>query len=374
MVFYVKLKFDLACLNRFSNDNWIELIKLQEHYSNTILDKHINGYIQSLSYNPFIVHLYSENQIKILKLFKNKRNIVHLDATGSIIRKIDSSQKKVFYYALTVGHPDYSTSPVPIAEMISSAHSSAEITYFLHKWALEAKKIVGSELNIGQIEIDYSWALIHSVCSAFLKCDLETYLNKCWTKIEFDPEGEFINYNIIIHLCSAHLLNGICYHVNKKFKLNKNVRKLLLFSVGYIVCCTDINKINNVFRSLCIVFLSGNLDDNVTYNILNLESHISNDSYTIEDIILEDDSEYNPFENDENRTYREKSPFGRHFAKILKKCNEIVGEVDSNIELNPNYNPKVIEYLLSYYMPLLPLWSGIILDHTMQRLVNHVPI
>ena len=89
------------------------------------------------------------------------------------------------------------------------------------------------------------------------------------------------------------------------------------------------------------------MNDNVTDNILNLESHISNDSYTIEDIIVEDDSEYSPFENDENRAYREKSPFRRHFAKILEKCNEIVGGIDSHIELNPNYNPKVIEYLLS---------------------------
>ena len=140
---------------------------------------------------------------------------------------------------------DYSTSPVPIAEMISSAHSSAEITYFLHKWSLDAKKIVGSDLKIGQIEIDYSWALIHSVCNSFLKCDLETYLKKCWTKIEIDHEGEFIDCNIILHLCSAHLLNGIGYHINQKFKLNKNVRKLLLHSIGFIVRCTDISKINN---------------------------------------------------------------------------------------------------------------------------------
>ena len=76
-----KVKCDLASSSRFSNDNWIELTKLQENYSNTILDKHINGYIQSLSYNPFIVHLYTENQINILKLFKNKRVIIHLDAT-----------------------------------------------------------------------------------------------------------------------------------------------------------------------------------------------------------------------------------------------------------------------------------------------------
>ena len=63
------MKCDLASSSRFSNDNWIELTMLQENYSNTILDKHINGYIQSLSYNPFIVQLYTENQINILKLF-----------------------------------------------------------------------------------------------------------------------------------------------------------------------------------------------------------------------------------------------------------------------------------------------------------------
>ena len=104
-------------------------------------------------------------------------------------------------------------------------------------------------------QIDYSWALIHSVCNSFLKCFLETYLKKCWTKIEIDHEGEFIDCNIILHLCSAHLLNGIGYHINQKFKLNKNVRKLLLDSIGFIVRYTDISKINNVITSLCLVFL-----------------------------------------------------------------------------------------------------------------------
>ena len=65
--------------------------------------------------------------------------IVHLDAIGSIIRKIDSSQKKVFYYVFSVGHPDYSTSPVPIAEIISSANSRAEITHFCKNGHLKPK-------------------------------------------------------------------------------------------------------------------------------------------------------------------------------------------------------------------------------------------
>ena len=76
-------------------------------------------------------------------------------------RKIEPSQKKVFYYALTVRHPVYCTSPIPLAGMISYGHTSAEISYFWHKWSLDAKKILGGNLKIGQIEIDFSWALIH---------------------------------------------------------------------------------------------------------------------------------------------------------------------------------------------------------------------
>ena len=95
-----KAKFDLSSLQRYSNDNWVELISLQQYYRNSVIGLH---YIKtkSLSHNPFIVHLYTENQIKILKLFKDTRIVLHLDATGSIVRKIEPSLKKIFYYALT---------------------------------------------------------------------------------------------------------------------------------------------------------------------------------------------------------------------------------------------------------------------------------
>ena len=38
--------------------------------------------------------------------------------------------------------------------MISSGHTSDEISYFLHKWSLDTKKTLGSVINIGQIELN----------------------------------------------------------------------------------------------------------------------------------------------------------------------------------------------------------------------------
>ena len=51
-------------------------------------------------------------------------------------------------------HPEFSTSPIPLAEMISSDHSTAEISHFLNKWCLSLKLFTTMELNIKKVEID----------------------------------------------------------------------------------------------------------------------------------------------------------------------------------------------------------------------------
>ena len=65
-------------------------------------------------------------KIETLKLFKGKDIVLNLDATGSLIGKPSKVNNIIYYYALTLQHPDYCTSPIPVAEMISSDHGTAE--------------------------------------------------------------------------------------------------------------------------------------------------------------------------------------------------------------------------------------------------------
>ena len=153
--------------------------------------------------------------------------------------------------------------------MISSGHTSAEISYFLHKWSLDAKKILG-DLNISQVEIDFSWVLIHSSCSIFLKCDIDTYLHKCWNMVDVNSAVNETDFKVILHLCSAHLMHSIGFHINKKFKLKKDVRKLFLHCIGFIVRGVDISSINKLFKSLCYVFMSSYLSAIVKTHTFNL--------------------------------------------------------------------------------------------------------
>ena len=57
------------------------------------------------------------------------------------------------------------------------------------------------------------------------------------------------------------------------------------------------------------------------------------------------------------------SPFGKHFVQISQQFDFNINIIKQhNIgEANPYYYPDLIRYLLAYYLPIFPLWSGIIL-------------
>ena len=55
-----------------------------------------------------------------------------------------------------------------------------KISHFLNKWVLTSKLVLHKALNITQVEMDYSWAMMHSSCIAFNKINITSYLDKCW--------------------------------------------------------------------------------------------------------------------------------------------------------------------------------------------------
>src|SRR5436190_18111604 len=63
------------------------------------------------------------------------------------------------------------------------------------------------------------------------------------------------------------------------------------------------------------------------------------------------------------------SPFNRHFEAIFQSVREIIdatnNEDTSDTGENKNnefYCPQFVSYLSKYLLPLLPLWTGIMLD------------
>ena len=92
--------------------------------------------------------------------------------------------------------------------------------------------------------------------------------------------------------------------------------------------------------------------DNVEKHIQNLESLISySKSCDDEYVEPEDSNDLTSFVENEGKTYRDKSPFGKHFDTIYEKCKSEILLLNEKpcLEAYPCYNPK----LLNIYLPII---------------------
>ena len=83
-----------------------------------------------------------------------------------------------------------------------------------------SRKVTNKLIVPNLIEVDYSWAMLHSVCYSFFKETLENYLNTCWQYIQTLSSSTH-SPKIIIHICKAHIMNRFSYKLGHNFQLDK---------------------------------------------------------------------------------------------------------------------------------------------------------
>ena len=362
-----RVKSEFKSEYRFSNNDITDIIATQEYFRSFLTEVPVSGYIQYIAQEPFVVHLYSQNQIALFKLFQKKDIVLNLDATGSLISKPSKVTNKIYYYALTLQHPEFCISPIPVAEMISSDHGTAEISHFLNKWVLTSKLVLHKALNITQVEMDYSWAMMHSTCIAFNKISIMSYLDKCWEFV--DNLKSKLDITTVLHLCSAHIMHRVSYNLDKRYKIDKRLKHVILHVLGTMVQSTKINEIDLLFESLCYLLGSEFMLPIVSSSMLDLEALVRG-IIEINDKVPElIDEESVVKENSE--TYRQRSPFGKHFDKIYIKCLDQIRADKGSVSIkNVSYYPNLLEYLLTNYLPILPFWTGIIISKIRQDRIH----
>lgn len=174
---YRKVRSEKLNENRQSNDD-IEDLKINRDQS---IKNNEEEYIHEIL-DPFAVYLYSQSQFTILKQEIKKRKadfeiVLHIDATGAVVRKpYDCSQ--IYYYVAIIKAKsaefndsfDFS----PVMEMISSSHDVISIG----NWLRTTKERVGhTEKWLDRVVSDMSFATINCLCDIFKQTNYIEYLN-----------------------------------------------------------------------------------------------------------------------------------------------------------------------------------------------------
>ena len=129
----------------------------------------------------------------------------------------------------------------------------------------------------------------------------------------------------------------------------------------------------NIFRCLCIILLSKNCSDVVEENLERLQSVIQHSKC---EHTVSSDSEVNVNHEDAlslSQTIAGSSPFSavfRHACDDAKEKIDTKQSSEQRSDHNLYYCPGIVKVLLDTYMPIFPLWSGIMLGDLTQPAVG----
>ena len=203
-----------------------------------------------------------------------KSPIWYFDATGSIIKKI-AKQSLPYLYSI-VTHDESTKSIIPIAEFITTSHTSLSISNELNyiRDTLNTKILSARKKCLPAILVtDFSWALINAVMKSLNNCSIVEYINwtydvLCNKKLYLQDAMYTIHY-----ICAVHFLRIIIKKAKNEAGNNKDMLKRFIFTFTIIQNATSFDKLEKTFKDLFNLFCQHNKNDlfNESLNTITIE-------------------------------------------------------------------------------------------------------
>ena len=362
-----KIVSELLTKERLHKDTIEELKLLKEAFQTDDIPAEGNktdlcGYIQEIGADPFTVILVCKEQIQLVrKLSASKELDIYIDATGSVIGNIPNQQKP-YMYSIVV-RPDPAVPPVSVADMLTTQHTIPRLEYFLASLK-RSVELGGRKMAVRKVETDFSWVMIQSALKTFNLMNIKQYLLVCMGIINKEKNQEFVAEFTVVHMCAAHLIKAFSRHLKKvpNLKPGKKVWKLAMQCFALLQNCTYLSEAITVFELICSVFglphenkqvksAHKTLVKRATVYDEDEEMSSTEDSF---DSLGSDVEELSTFHG---KTIKDVSPFTDVFSQILQKFPRT-----NNESTNDFYCPDVLSILVDVFLPLLPLWSGLLLQ------------
>jgi hypothetical protein len=355
-----KAKAETSTLNRLHDDCIKDILLTKELLeAEDDVSERFPGYIQSVGIQPFHVILYTEKQIEILiSKIQAGDGILHLDATGTVVRSLGGTRKrKVLYYALVTRHTDSSDPPLPVAELLTDVQTTPSVCQFLMH-VRHAMVQMGLRVPIPRrVEVDFSWTLIHSVLLVFNHEDISTYLQRTYNTINEMYTAAGIHSFAVVHVCASHLIKRVRDRMSSTVK-NKGLAEFIMRVFALMQNCTVLADAIAIWKSLTVVLMSRTGAGDCKRNVRLLERQISTlksstdvkqlDQVGVPDVM--DDAEGIV----DRRPIRDASPYTALFPLDSDPGDAIITNT---------YHAPTAALAIQSYMHLIPLWSGIMLGN-----------
>ena len=249
----------------------------------------IFGFLQSfmLTNDEFKAILFHEKEIRLFHDLCRK-DIVYLDATGGVVRKI-ANFEKVFLYSLAVRHPFGETFPLPTGMYITSSHTVESVRYFILKFR-ESEKLLYGAGNLSQPRIivtDNSTVLQNACLQEFNGESRTDYYNRTYRIVHGTASNRDLQLTLLLS-CHTHIIGQVKRKVSK---LNDSCRHFALRIIGRLINCGTLSEITEIVQNVSLVMTAKYVNDDVEKCIKFINSVINDWSGILDELISSDTEE-----------------------------------------------------------------------------------
>jgi len=247
-------KYEYGLGQRLAEDMLQELRIQYKAWEAAFPDNEVQGYIQCFGEKPFFATFYLRDQVEMYIRNASSKDIpmiVHYDATGSVMRKVEN-QKQPYYYALIEENSD-----IPFLEFLSTSHTSRWLAGLLSTFLKDVKTCApNKQLRPRVVVTDFSYAMIYSAILSFNDSTILPYLMDTYSVL-CDRERKISgNSFTAVVICEAHMMKTISMRLNR-CERNNNRRKATLVIFARLQRCRNLQVMDNT-ESIGLNLLLGN--------------------------------------------------------------------------------------------------------------------
>ena len=322
---------------------------------------------QDIGLSPVNLVLHSSEQLQLYsKLAKGGSLILHVDATGGIIRRAEYVKRQLFLFSAVVDSPNEDTSCVSISDCLMEECRTENAEFWLRRLRNDIARMQQVHLNHDHsvpavVVVDFSWVLLHACASVFCGTTVVGLLKQTFETSIKPVAGN--NRACSLFSCSSHFLSRAARTLRKFFSHHeKESLQLVLHCIGGLICAPNLKDASLLWDLMLGVFgasdSTGKNWKDMYEHLLRLLECVPQDirEYTRDtdpDTMPEPDNE-----NDEttdkrelkNNSLRRMSPYYAYFTKPSSASAE-------GSPSNRHFNPAVLSYIHSMWLPLYGLWG-----------------
>ena len=323
------------------------------------------GYIQTSGEWPFTTHFFRETQLDHFAEYckSEKYSYLHIDATGSVVKKL-KNQKPVYFYSMVYKDEGIASPLLPLSSALLCDQTTASITsYFncvLSKLALRSKTARPSF-----VVIDFSPASLNSTLGAFNVENIHNHLRRCSNTLDRAYTATQLKSITFVRLCCSHVTKAFARSLHK-IENSKELRRQLMLLFAILLNSNDINGAFYLYEQIINIYADPHAE-NSSKKLKSLLDNTNLNQEEIEEYLDEKpDEDKEPHFLDEIDITKDaiihQSPFNVKACSRIPTLNRLIlkEKIDKQIT-NPLYSPEIV-HLLHKWFAYIPLWSCIMTD------------